>query len=1319
MAVASGSAQVAPLPTVTIIDSMSFCLLLPTMEGAVVAMCRGSANTDGSGRLQDGAIVSSHAVKTANEVQVTGRANVRALNGSALSGQLGLGMVPSSSCAEYDRYIQIIEEDTFCLRCCNDSHADPELEDFGKKDACSGTSSTGCFAAVKGDYGPGFTYTESALLPNEVYNIDDVPRIISAYMTSMPEEHADEGSSVSLSGGLRKDMVAIMVGVPLFLMVCAFIGFLISCLRGRKKKVEETAKDGEEEGNVNNDKLVPRQSISYSQSATSPTIPIPSPPENNDENARPSSRLSKVRFSVIEIIPPETHIDDNPISSSTTSSKASSITPSNSLPNAQTIPQDAGPFRGNGGKGDGGRKAGVSGWISRMLGKRKEAGQGLSVGGGQVVPKNLVSAPSTTAEDGSEPSNAGTRWVVADGTRYGKEKESVALEEVLDGFQLDNEDKPVDASALEHPTKDASTRSVAESFRTAPEAPNSPSSKLRRWASNRAPATAAGWISSETTPPKNQPSTYPPHPSTDVTSTRQSPPKGGASTEAPSRPMKSPTSPPRRHPPPMARPHAHPRPTLTPGGVEVERRGFSQHLAPPISGARRHQHHHLRGAGFHHPYNEGVATQTPDLRGNGKGYRFPVVAPPVAVAGAGVVNLVEAVVVAGEGVGGTGKRWSGVWAGSPMMSKPLTPSPLKEEEGGGKGESMACEGSGGESGELPPLGVSQCIGEMPQVGETSGESRGSEGSEESEAVKRPVRTSELMSRNVHKHSEQNDGFLVSGRRSKTSSISKISASSIDLSPDGGEERDRSTTEIDGYPDRGNPDTVGGFWSSLYRVVGLKTEPASGQSIGEREESLQRDDAEAEIITTIQKEPEAEIITAIEMEPEAEIITAIQMEPEAEIITAVHIDPVASSSDSSASVTSLSSSLADDELDEVTAYSAAVTPARAIRSSERSSSRPVTPLRQAPRAGSLKAMPRSDSRSWRQSLLAQTPPKQPPPSPPPSNSLLSPPPSRRATPPALQIHPPSGVNVWTTTRSMHGSARRDEEEDDDGSASCRSYFTTASSMPNRPGSWTRAVPVRWSNGGMSSAPTSAAVSAGSVWLATAESAVVPDLEVLADSEDPERGVRSDGAEMTEDRVPDSEELDSVPGNAEQSEDSKVSVEEPMAGCIDEGIPVLVLPDRETGIPLFPADVPRQTRPSLGSVTDEATTTTTVSPRSTEESTDDTNTSSSRGRLVRRETMEQPRKTMGSLPRSVGSRSDVSHKASFDSHDHAASEWGVEEVISWLDSLGLREDIIERFRVRKITGRRLLKLTIGTLADMGIHQAGIRRSILVNIKSLTAQ
>ncbi|KAJ3212037.1 hypothetical protein HDU67_004097 [Dinochytrium kinnereticum] len=147
-------------------------------EGSAVAKCVGSANTVGSRRIPEGIIWASHAVKTPNAYQVTGRLNLNALKVSPRGGggqydDASWGIEPLSHCLGYDRYVEIVGGDMFCIRCCNfPKGTDLKSADYDRNAPCfAGNDIAGCHRVVPGNYGPGFDYKEMPNLPTVAWNL--------------------------------------------------------------------------------------------------------------------------------------------------------------------------------------------------------------------------------------------------------------------------------------------------------------------------------------------------------------------------------------------------------------------------------------------------------------------------------------------------------------------------------------------------------------------------------------------------------------------------------------------------------------------------------------------------------------------------------------------------------------------------------------------------------------------------------------------------------------------------------------------------------------------------------------------------------------------------------------------------------------------------------------------------------------------------------------------------------------------------------------------------------------------------------------------
>ncbi|KAI8850670.1 hypothetical protein BC829DRAFT_388630 [Chytridium lagenaria] len=64
----------------------------------------------------------------------------------------------------------------------------------------------------------------------------------------------------------------------------------------------------------------------------------------------------------------------------------------------------------------------------------------------------------------------------------------------------------------------------------------------------------------------------------------------------------------------------------------------------------------------------------------------------------------------------------------------------------------------------------------------------------------------------------------------------------------------------------------------------------------------------------------------------------------------------------------------------------------------------------------------------------------------------------------------------------------------------------------------------------------------------------------------------------------------------------------------------------------------------------------------------------------------------------------------------ARWSTLQVVVWLYSLGLREDIVLRLQERNIDGAQLITLNDARLQDLGVGPAPVRQSILSNLQTL---
>ncbi|KAJ3107985.1 hypothetical protein HDU97_002565 [Phlyctochytrium planicorne] len=266
-------------PTVSILDQSNFCLLLPSLPGNgngdgvanAVARCVGNAYTPGSDRLGDDVILSGHFVKTPSELQITGRINSSALMlpfNSGVSRFVYDDTKLSSACYGFDRYAQIVETNSFCIRCCKTSGGDGD----SFKSCWSVSEASTCRTAIKGNYGFGFSGEELQQLPSDSTGDDGLGSTTTATPTlpgdktatsvaPFPVASSDSGSIVtsvgptqatavtagssdknSPLGSMRMDLFILLVCLPALLVLCALVGLLVACLaRSRRRKRESLA----------------------------------------------------------------------------------------------------------------------------------------------------------------------------------------------------------------------------------------------------------------------------------------------------------------------------------------------------------------------------------------------------------------------------------------------------------------------------------------------------------------------------------------------------------------------------------------------------------------------------------------------------------------------------------------------------------------------------------------------------------------------------------------------------------------------------------------------------------------------------------------------------------------------------------------------------------------------------------------------------------------------------------------------------------------------------------------------------------------------
>ncbi|KAJ3095481.1 hypothetical protein HDU96_001157 [Phlyctochytrium bullatum] len=155
-----------------VVDQNDVCLLLPAVpdisidesEGSAVSKCTANGTRD-TEPLDKQFILSAHAVKTPNHIQynlIGMRVSER--GGGGQYDDASWGIEPFSHCLNYDRYVEIVGGDQFCIRCCNYPPGTDLRNgvDYDRNSPCyAGYDTAGCARVVPGNYGPGFTYTES------------------------------------------------------------------------------------------------------------------------------------------------------------------------------------------------------------------------------------------------------------------------------------------------------------------------------------------------------------------------------------------------------------------------------------------------------------------------------------------------------------------------------------------------------------------------------------------------------------------------------------------------------------------------------------------------------------------------------------------------------------------------------------------------------------------------------------------------------------------------------------------------------------------------------------------------------------------------------------------------------------------------------------------------------------------------------------------------------------------------------------------------------------------------------------------------------
>ncbi|KAJ3100682.1 hypothetical protein HDU97_002025 [Phlyctochytrium planicorne] len=216
---------ILPNKMLEVLDEKNFCLLLPAVpnisvgesEGNATSTCFGAAGGDGTTKSDSRYIISAHAVKTPKFVQVTGRINLIGLKVSSEGGggqydDASGGIEPFSHCLNYDRYVEIVGGDHFCVRCCNFPEGSnlKDVIDLDKNSPCFiGNDTDGCVKVIPGNYGEGFSYVEQAELPKESTGdefvvpeskLGDLPVIT----TSSPPAETSTSSRSTTAGSVTK-----------------------------------------------------------------------------------------------------------------------------------------------------------------------------------------------------------------------------------------------------------------------------------------------------------------------------------------------------------------------------------------------------------------------------------------------------------------------------------------------------------------------------------------------------------------------------------------------------------------------------------------------------------------------------------------------------------------------------------------------------------------------------------------------------------------------------------------------------------------------------------------------------------------------------------------------------------------------------------------------------------------------------------------------------------------------------------------------------------------------------------------------------------
>jgi hypothetical protein len=161
--------------TIAVENERSFCLMIPPRPGELfgpteheaIAACYGNPRGAlGAISLPSGFIQSAHFLSTDSYVQVTGRMDGATYgmdpnDDGGMIDDASWGIRPTSTCFGYSSYVEYMgaRPGVYCVRCCKSGH----------DHLCDATRDRiGCFQGIPGDYGPGFTSTQTGSNPGVV-----------------------------------------------------------------------------------------------------------------------------------------------------------------------------------------------------------------------------------------------------------------------------------------------------------------------------------------------------------------------------------------------------------------------------------------------------------------------------------------------------------------------------------------------------------------------------------------------------------------------------------------------------------------------------------------------------------------------------------------------------------------------------------------------------------------------------------------------------------------------------------------------------------------------------------------------------------------------------------------------------------------------------------------------------------------------------------------------------------------------------------------------------------------------------------------------